>query len=64
MREISKKPEIKNQRLNWDGSMVTYTRPPIGLLDIKHEVQTRSSYGQWTLGNDEYSEIMSLAPNY
>jgi hypothetical protein len=64
MREISKKPEIKNQRLDWDGTMVTYTRPPIGLIDIKHEVQTRSSYGQWTLGNDAYAEIMSLGPNY
>ena len=63
MREISKKPKKEYQRLNWDGNMMTYTRPPAGLTDIKYEVQTRASYGQWTLGNDAYTEIMSLLPN-
>ena len=62
MRELSKKPETKHQRLNWDGTMVTYTRPPEGLIHIKHEVQTRSSYGQWTLGADAYKEVMNLLP--
>jgi hypothetical protein len=64
MREISKKPKIEKQRLQWDGTMATYTRPPAGLIDIKHEVQTRSSYGQWALGNDAYTEIMRLGPDY